>query len=256
MDTDLKALIKQINRNTAAQKEQNRRWRQERGLPDPEPTELELLLQKWEQAREALLSAAPEGKALLSQEEEEPLQSLEAPAAVKGEEVSQPPTLQASPALPREVPRRDIIDTQPECPDLPTLDLAPRSQHCQAQLLAWFLAPLPLETQTFPCRRKTSLRKRQMSLAFPLLVAAFLLVSQTSLRQSTAALLCLPVLAPGHRSALESPWTNRLSSSSPVLGPSLEAPEGPTHPEARWWKRAKIKEMTLEGGWSFKGGRR
>ncbi|MGH0175744.1 UNVERIFIED_CONTAM: hypothetical protein FKN15_000223 [Acipenser sinensis] len=59
MDDDLKALIEQINRNTAAQKEQTKKWRQELGLPDPEPTELELLLQKWEQAEEAWLSAAP-----------------------------------------------------------------------------------------------------------------------------------------------------------------------------------------------------
>ncbi|MGH0129726.1 UNVERIFIED_CONTAM: hypothetical protein FKN15_039640 [Acipenser sinensis] len=64
-------LIARINDNTAAQKEQTERWRLELGLPERKPTELELLLQKWEQAREALLAAAPEGEAPLSQEEEE-----------------------------------------------------------------------------------------------------------------------------------------------------------------------------------------
>ncbi|MGH0140761.1 UNVERIFIED_CONTAM: hypothetical protein FKN15_026151 [Acipenser sinensis] len=50
---DLKELMEMINRNTAAQIEQTKKWRQEWGLPDPEPTELDLLLQKWEQARDA-----------------------------------------------------------------------------------------------------------------------------------------------------------------------------------------------------------
>ncbi|MGH0162754.1 UNVERIFIED_CONTAM: hypothetical protein FKN15_064570 [Acipenser sinensis] len=44
---DFKELIEMINRNTVAQIEQTKKWRQELGLPDPEPTELELLLQKW-----------------------------------------------------------------------------------------------------------------------------------------------------------------------------------------------------------------
>ncbi|MGH0157569.1 UNVERIFIED_CONTAM: hypothetical protein FKN15_054967 [Acipenser sinensis] len=33
---------------------------------------------------------------------------------------------------------------------------------------------------------------------------------------------------------------------SPVHGPFLEAPEGPTHPQARPWKRAKIDICGLE----------
>ncbi|MGH0157369.1 UNVERIFIED_CONTAM: hypothetical protein FKN15_055923 [Acipenser sinensis] len=45
---DFKELIAMINRNTAAQQEQNKKWRVELGLPEPEPTELDLLLQKWE----------------------------------------------------------------------------------------------------------------------------------------------------------------------------------------------------------------
>ncbi|MGH0121411.1 UNVERIFIED_CONTAM: hypothetical protein FKN15_019846 [Acipenser sinensis] len=161
--------------------------------------------------------------------------------------------MQASPALPREVPSPVIVDTWPECPDLPELDLAPRSQHCQAQSLAWSLTPLPLESQTSLRKRQTSLRKGQRSLAFPLLIAslplhcaAHHLEFQRSLRRSTGARLCLSVLAPGHRSALWSPWTSRLGPSSPVLGPSLETPEGPTHPQARPWKRAKIDICGLE----------
>ncbi|MGH0125508.1 UNVERIFIED_CONTAM: hypothetical protein FKN15_043358 [Acipenser sinensis] len=100
--------------------------------------------------------------------------------------------------------------------------------------------PPPLESQT-------SLRKRQMSLAFPLLIAPLPLPSATlhlgfqrSLRRSTGACLCLSVLAPGHRSALWLPWSSR-------LGPSLVTPEGPTHPQARPWKRAKIDICGLEG---------
>ncbi|MGH0146686.1 UNVERIFIED_CONTAM: hypothetical protein FKN15_026282 [Acipenser sinensis] len=61
---DLKELIEMINRNTAAQKEQTKKWRQELGLPDPEPTELDLLLQKWEQAWVTSHSPKPEGEEL------------------------------------------------------------------------------------------------------------------------------------------------------------------------------------------------
>ncbi|MGH0167507.1 UNVERIFIED_CONTAM: hypothetical protein FKN15_062163 [Acipenser sinensis] len=125
---DFKELIEMINRNTAAQNEQTKKWRQELGLPDPEPTELELLLQKWEQASVAPQSPKPEG-------EELPLP--EPPLPEPREEVKKipppqprPPPLKASPALPCVVPCPGIVDTLPECPDLPALDLAPRSQHC------------------------------------------------------------------------------------------------------------------------------
>ncbi|MGH0153293.1 UNVERIFIED_CONTAM: hypothetical protein FKN15_024428 [Acipenser sinensis] len=57
---DFKELIEMINRNTAAQIEQTKKWRQEWGLPDPELTELDLLLQKWEQTRDAPLTPVPE----------------------------------------------------------------------------------------------------------------------------------------------------------------------------------------------------
>ncbi|MGH0170720.1 UNVERIFIED_CONTAM: hypothetical protein FKN15_059603 [Acipenser sinensis] len=106
--------------------------------------------------------------------------------------------MQDSPVLMGAVPYLDSVDTCPECPDLPPLSLVPRSQHCQAQFLAWSFAPLHLETQT-------SLRKRQTLLVFPLLLAAFPLptallppVSKTLLRRSTATYLCLSLLAPRH----------------------------------------------------------
>ncbi|MGH0127518.1 UNVERIFIED_CONTAM: hypothetical protein FKN15_064754 [Acipenser sinensis] len=147
MDANLKDLIAKINRNTAAQWEQNEKWRLELGLPERETTELELLLQKWEQAKEAQQSPAP-GELLLGQrreeesvpvpEEVEPWLSLEPPAAIKGEKVLspepeevksapppqlQPPTPEEYPALVSAVPCPLLLDTLPVCLDLPVLDL-------------------------------------------------------------------------------------------------------------------------------------
>ncbi|MGH0118734.1 UNVERIFIED_CONTAM: hypothetical protein FKN15_005720 [Acipenser sinensis] len=101
-----------------------------------------------------------------------------------------------------------------------------------------------------------SLRKRQMSLALPLLVAPFPLPtaplplrSKTLLCQSTAAHLCLPVLAPGHWPAQQSPRASRLGPFLLVCGPFLSVlEEGATRPQARPWKRAEIKKMGLEEG--------
>ncbi|MGH0140318.1 UNVERIFIED_CONTAM: hypothetical protein FKN15_071220 [Acipenser sinensis] len=178
-----------------------------------------------------LLSEEPAAFPLLSEEPGAfPLLSEES-ATKKGGEVKEvhpphprPPPLQASPALPWEVPCPSSVDTGPECADLPPLDLAPRSQDSQAQSPAWSLAPLPLDFQMSLRRRKTSLRNGQTSLTLPLLVASFLLPtallpleSQTSLRWSTATRLCLPVRAPGHRPALWSPWTCRLGPSFPIV---------------------------------------
>ncbi|MGH0174227.1 UNVERIFIED_CONTAM: hypothetical protein FKN15_067615 [Acipenser sinensis] len=58
---DFKDLIAMINWNTTAQQEQNKKWRVELGLPEPEPTELDRLLQKWEVE---LLSREPEEEEL------------------------------------------------------------------------------------------------------------------------------------------------------------------------------------------------
>ncbi|MGH0161482.1 UNVERIFIED_CONTAM: hypothetical protein FKN15_047138 [Acipenser sinensis] len=68
---DLWNLIEQINEKAAAQKEQLERWEKQMGLAplkrqEREPTELELLLQEWEQARVAPQSPEPK-------EEEPPL---------------------------------------------------------------------------------------------------------------------------------------------------------------------------------------
>ncbi|MGH0147435.1 UNVERIFIED_CONTAM: hypothetical protein FKN15_031526 [Acipenser sinensis] len=355
----IEEFIAMIKRNTAAQQDQNKKWRVELGLPEPEPTELDQLLQKWkvelpsrEPEEEELPLPEPRGEELPLPEprgeelplpeprgEELPLPeprgeepslpeprgeepslpeprgeepSLPEPRGEepslpepRGEEPSlpeprgeelplpeprgeelplpeprgeelplpeprgeelplpeprgekpplpepreevkkipppqpRPPPLKASPALPCVVPCPGIVDTLPECPDLPTLDLAPRSQHCQAQLFAWSLSQLPLKPQT-------SRHGSQTSLTLPLPPTVFPLRLQTSLCRSTASHLCLPFLAPGHRPALQSPRASRPGPSSPVLGPFQEAPEGPTHPQARPWKRAKIKEIGLE----------
>ncbi|MGH0137777.1 UNVERIFIED_CONTAM: hypothetical protein FKN15_064483 [Acipenser sinensis] len=102
---DLEELIEMINRNTAAQKEQTKKWRQELGLPDPEPTELELLLQKWEQAEEAWLSAAPAREAPESLAPEELLQGEQEEETVpEPEEVSTTPPPQLQPTTPEEDP--------------------------------------------------------------------------------------------------------------------------------------------------------
>ncbi|MGH0163847.1 UNVERIFIED_CONTAM: hypothetical protein FKN15_045641 [Acipenser sinensis] len=83
---DFKELIAMINRNTAAQKEQNRRWRQKCGLPDPEPRGEEPPLPAPE--REAPLSPAPEP------EEELPLPEP------RGEELPLPEPRGEQPPLP------------------------------------------------------------------------------------------------------------------------------------------------------------
>ncbi|RXN01740.1 hypothetical protein EOD39_5344 [Acipenser ruthenus] len=180
---DFRDLIEMFNKNTAAQEEQTKemeRQIQELGvapliIQEREPTELERLLQKWElpsrepegvelPSREPegveLLSREPEGVELLSREPEGVALLVPEP---REEEPSlpEPSSMQLSPVLPREVPSPVIVDTWPECPDLPALDLAPRSQHCQAQSLAWSLTPLPLESQTSLRKRQTSLRKGQ-----------------------------------------------------------------------------------------------
>ncbi|MGH0149292.1 UNVERIFIED_CONTAM: hypothetical protein FKN15_045488 [Acipenser sinensis] len=66
---DLWNLIEQINETAAAQKEQLERWEREMGLApqkkqEREPTELELLLQEWEQARVAPQSPESEKEEL------------------------------------------------------------------------------------------------------------------------------------------------------------------------------------------------
>ncbi|MGH0140779.1 UNVERIFIED_CONTAM: hypothetical protein FKN15_035281 [Acipenser sinensis] len=300
---DFKELIEMINRNTAAQKEQTKKWRQELGLPDPEPTELELLLQKWEQASVAPQSPEPEGEEqplpeprgeelplpeprgeelpeprgeelLLPEPRGEELPPLPEPRGEelpplpepRGEEPSlpeprgeegrsipppqpRPPPLQSSSALLRPVPHPLLLDPLPVFLDLPVLDLEPRSLQHWPQLCPWFPALLSPSTQT-------SLGCCQTSLLLPLFAASLPLGDRTSLHrfpgEDLGPLRHPPVPRPTLRSALSARW----GPMSPVSGPFLAAPEGPTHPQARPCKRAAMDIAGLEAGWSFKGGGR
>ncbi|MGH0117246.1 UNVERIFIED_CONTAM: hypothetical protein FKN15_032213 [Acipenser sinensis] len=130
--------------------------------------ELELLLQKWEQPREAPLSAAPAREALRSPspeemvlcperesfpepEEGQPREQEVPPLATdKGKEVRSPPTPQPRPppqrsslALPGAVLCPLLLDTLLVCLDLPGLDLEPRSLHYQPQFHSDIAAPVP-----------------------------------------------------------------------------------------------------------------
>ncbi|MGH0132712.1 UNVERIFIED_CONTAM: hypothetical protein FKN15_008194 [Acipenser sinensis] len=103
---DFKELIDKINRNTAAQKEKKERWERELGLAplkrlEREPTELEVLLQMWEQAGEAALSPEPEGVELPSRELEGVELLSQGPEEVRKLPPPQPrpPTLETSPVL-------------------------------------------------------------------------------------------------------------------------------------------------------------
>ncbi|MGH0159363.1 UNVERIFIED_CONTAM: hypothetical protein FKN15_037325 [Acipenser sinensis] len=218
-------LIARINRNTTAQLEQTERWERELGLAllearEREPTELELLLQKWEQAREAPLSAvpvreaprspAPEDVVLCPEWEEsfpEPEegqpreQEVPPPATDKGEEVRSPPSpqprpppLRSGPALLQVIPCPLLLDTLPVCLDLPVLDMEPRSVHHRPQLYPWFPTPLSPSTQA-------SLSCCQMSLVLPLFAAKLPLGDRTLLRRSPGEDLCplYIILFPGRR---------------------------------------------------------
>ncbi|MGH0123002.1 UNVERIFIED_CONTAM: hypothetical protein FKN15_010278 [Acipenser sinensis] len=232
---DLKELMEMINRNTAAQIEQTKKWRQELGLPDPEPTELELLLQKWEQASVAPQSPEPEGEEL----------PLPEPRGEEGKSIPppqpRPPPLQSSSALLRPVPQPLLLDTLPVFLDLPVLDLEPRSLQHWPQLCPWFPAPLSPSTQT-------SLGCCQTSLLLPLFAASLPLGDRTSLHrfpgEDLGPLRHPPVPRPTLRSALSARW----GPMSPVRGPFLAAPEGPTHPQARPCKRAAMDIAGLEAG--------
>ncbi|MGH0162036.1 UNVERIFIED_CONTAM: hypothetical protein FKN15_042388 [Acipenser sinensis] len=266
----IEELIARINRNTAAQLEQTERWEREMGLAplearEREPTELELLLQKWEQAREVPLSAvpareaprspAPEDVVLCPEREESFPESEEGqprerevppPATDKGEEVRsppppqpRPPPLRSGPALLQVIPCPLLLDTLPVCLDLPALDLELRSVHHRPQLYPWFPSPLSPNPQT-------SLGCCQTSLVLPLLAAKLPLGDRTSLRRAPGEDLCPLLHPPVPRPSLRSPLSSQWGPVSPVRGPTLEVPEGPTHPQARPWIRAKIKICGLE----------
>ncbi|MGH0121876.1 UNVERIFIED_CONTAM: hypothetical protein FKN15_067172 [Acipenser sinensis] len=273
----IEELIRRINRNTAAQKEQT--MKMERELRESgwaplerrvrEPTELELLLQKWEQveealpAREAPESPAPESPALPEPRGEEPPlpeprgeepplpepRGEEPPLPEpRGEEAKsipppqpRPPPLRSSLAPLRPVPRPLLLDTLPVFLDLPALGLEPRSLHHRPQLCPRFPTPLSPSTQT--------------SLVLPLFAAKLPLGDRTSLRRSPGEDLCPLLQPPVPQPSLRSPLSSQWGPVSPVHGPFLEAPEIPTHPQGHLCKRVKIDICGLEGGWlCFRGG--
>ncbi|MGH0174168.1 UNVERIFIED_CONTAM: hypothetical protein FKN15_067151 [Acipenser sinensis] len=238
-----------IKRNTAAQQEQNKKWRVELGLPEPEPTDLDRLLQKW---KVELPSREPEEEELPLPDprgEEPPLPEP------RGEEQSipppqpRPPPLRSSPVSLRPVPCPLLLDTLPAFLDLPVLDLEPRSLQHWPQLCPWFPAPLSPSSQT-------SLGCCQTSLLLPLFAASLPLGDRTSLHRFPGEDLCPLWHPPVPRPTLRSPLSARWGPSSPVRGPYLAGPgRGPTHPQVRPWKRAKKDICRLEGGWlCFRGG--
>ncbi|MGH0118349.1 UNVERIFIED_CONTAM: hypothetical protein FKN15_047754 [Acipenser sinensis] len=186
----IEELIVRINRNTAAQLDQTERWEREMGLAplearEREPTELELLLQKWEQAREVPLSAvpareaprspAPEDVVLCPEQEESFPESEEGqlwerevppPATDKGKEVRsppppqpRPPPLRSGPALLQVIPCPLLLDTLPVCLDLPALDLELRSVHHRLSSTPGSL----LRSPRSPRRRWAAARRRWCS---------------------------------------------------------------------------------------------
>ncbi|MGH0121772.1 UNVERIFIED_CONTAM: hypothetical protein FKN15_075520 [Acipenser sinensis] len=210
--------------------------------PERKPAVQELQLSE----EEELPPSEPEGEELPELQQELQLyekEELKCPAPPQPR-----PPQQSSPALVGTVPCPVLVDTLPECMDLPVLDLVPRSGHHQAQLLTWSLAPLPLKPQT-------SRRGRVTSLACPLPPAVFPLESRRSLRRSRGSHLCLSLYRPGYRPTRRSPLASRLGPSSPDRGPYPEAPEESTHPQAHPKDREKMGLCGLEGGWlCFRGG--
>ncbi|MGH0169267.1 UNVERIFIED_CONTAM: hypothetical protein FKN15_056451 [Acipenser sinensis] len=67
------------------------------------------------------------------------------------------------------------------------------------------------------------------------------------MRRSPGEDLCLLLQPPVPQLSLRSPLSSRWCLMSPVQGPFLEAPEEPTHPQARPCRRAKIDICGLEG---------
>ncbi|XP_058879442.1 arp2/3 complex-activating protein rickA-like [Acipenser ruthenus] len=187
---DFKELIEMIMKNAAAQEEQTKkmeRWTMEMGWAPPktqerEPTELERLLQEWEQASTAPQSPEPEGEEPPLPEprgeepplpeprgeepplpeprgEEPPLpeprgEELPLPEP-RGEEVKgipppppRPPPLRSSPAQLHAVPCPSLLDTLSVGLDLPALDLEPRSRQKRTKFSTSFPAPLLPDTKT------------------------------------------------------------------------------------------------------------
>ncbi|MGH0170678.1 UNVERIFIED_CONTAM: hypothetical protein FKN15_069997 [Acipenser sinensis] len=200
--------------------------------PEREPTELELLLQKWEQAGEAPLS--PVGVELPSREPEG-MRKLPPPQP-------RPPPLKTSPVLPAMIPYPLLLDTLPVCLDLPALDLEPRSLHHQPQFHTWFPTPLSPITQT-------SLGCCQASLMLPLFAASLPLGDRTSLHgpQVKTSARCCSLRCPGHRcSRLCHP--GGVPCRRAVVPPWQRRRDRPTLKPARGsWRRFKKSDLRVGG---------
>ncbi|MGH0126629.1 UNVERIFIED_CONTAM: hypothetical protein FKN15_030185 [Acipenser sinensis] len=220
-------------------------------LPLPEPREVELLPEPRE-GEPPLPEPRGEEPPLPEPRGEEPLlpepREVEPPLPEPRKEVKsipppqpRPPPLRSSSAPLRPVPHPLLQDTLPVFPDLPVLDLEPRSVQHGPQLCPWFPAPLSPNTQT-------SLGCCQTSLLLPLFAASLPLGDRTSLRWSPGEDLCPLLHPPVPRSTLRSPLLDRGVPLSPVRGPCLAGPGcGPIHPQARPWKRARKDIDGLEG---------
>ncbi|MGH0126249.1 UNVERIFIED_CONTAM: hypothetical protein FKN15_000503 [Acipenser sinensis] len=226
---DFKELIAMIMKNTAAQEEQTKKMEEQTRRIERQTQELR------RQRGEEPPLPEPRG-------EEPPLPE---PRGEEGRSIPppqpRPPPLQSSSALLHPVPQPLLLDTLPVFLDLPVLDLEPRSLQHWPQLCPWFPAPLSPSTQT-------SLGCCQTSLLLPLFAASLPLGDRTSLHrfpgEDLGPLRHPPVPRPTLRSALSARW----GPMSPVRGPFLAAPEGPTHPQARPCKRAAMDIAGLEAG--------
>ncbi|MGH0129988.1 UNVERIFIED_CONTAM: hypothetical protein FKN15_025849 [Acipenser sinensis] len=130
---DLLEMIEQITRNAVAQREQLERWEREMGLAPVkkrEPTELELLLQEWEQASGAPQPPEPEGEEPPLPEPREEELLLPEP---RGEELPEPrgeelplPEPRGE-ELPLPEPREEVTSVPPPQPRPPPLRSSPAS---------------------------------------------------------------------------------------------------------------------------------
>ncbi|MGH0129886.1 UNVERIFIED_CONTAM: hypothetical protein FKN15_053590 [Acipenser sinensis] len=196
----IEELIARINRNTAAQLEQTERWERELGLAplearEREPTELELLLQKWEQGAVAPKVGAAGG--VLPGARGRTAEGARGTAVGYrqgggGEEPTSTTTPTTTPAIRSGAAAGDPMPLAPGHPaGLPGPPCARPGAH-------WFPSPLSLNTQT-------SLGCCQTSLVLPLLAAKLPLGDRTSLRRSPGEDLC-PLLHPSvPRPSLRSP---------------------------------------------------
>ncbi|MGH0149263.1 UNVERIFIED_CONTAM: hypothetical protein FKN15_014862 [Acipenser sinensis] len=282
---DFKELIRRFNKNTAAYKEQTRKMErqiQELGLAqliiqEREPTELERLLQRWElPSREPegveLPSREPEGVELPSREPEGVELLLPEP---RGEEppLPEPSSMQASPVLPREVPSPVIVDTSlgntavradllhmvaasVGTPGDPRMDFKElisvfnkntaaykeQTRKMERQIQELGLAPLIIQERE-PTELERLLQRWELPSREPEGV-------ELPSREPERVELLLPEPR-GEEPPHPEPSSMQASPALPREVPSPVIvdtwPEGPTHPQARPWKRAKIDICGLEG---------